>query len=216
MTDDGGPEELPQQPQRARTLRWNLALAAAVLIVIALLTKHGRDVGTADSTVGPTPTSPTSPSDVPHGLDDEGLAVFPVPDRHAGTVARCPAGFDCPVSHRISAGTRAALYSAFPGVHVVRARTVRTVVVGYGQAIWTQDVRARVGDQLIRLRLQPASPTDHASHSSTLFGGHAITHWESILSQLVVLIDVVAPADSPAPLAAIEQLAHDGRLTSPW
>jgi hypothetical protein len=35
------------------------------------------------------------------------------------------------------------------------------------------------------------------------------------LSQLLVVIDVVAPADHPASLTAIEQLAGDARMLSP-
>jgi hypothetical protein len=215
VTDDRA-EELPQPQRRSavRRLRLDLAFGGAVLVVIVLLTRHHGSSGSATPT--PTPTSEVTSSSTPQALDDEPLGVYPVRNRHAGDVARCPAGFDCPVSHLASAGTRAALEAAFPGARVVTARTVRSVVTGYGQAVWTIEVRARVGASELRMRLQPLSPMDHAQHGTMLFGGHAITHWESMLSQLLVVIDVVAPADNPASLAAIEQLARDARLTSPW
>jgi hypothetical protein len=220
LTDERGAEELPQpesRSRRVRRLRRDLALGAAVLLVILLVAKNHGDsrTGGRTSTSASAPTASTSMTAIPRALDER-LPGHRVPNRNPRTVALCPKGFDCPVSHHITAGARAALEAAFPGARVVYARTVRAFVVNFGQAIWAADVRARIGDELLRLRLQPVSRTDHARHGTTLFGGHAITHWESLLSHLLVVIDVVAPADRPASLTAIDRLAHDTRLTSPW
>ncbi|MDT4917878.1 MAG: hypothetical protein QOH89_2578 [Pseudonocardiales bacterium] len=209
---ENGVEELasPERRSTSRRLRLDIAVGGAGLIIVLLLTRHHGGGEPAATTA--TPTASTSSTARP---SDDRLGVYPVPDRAAGNAARCPDGFDCLESRFASAGTRAALEAAFPGARITSARTVRTVVAGYGQSIWTVDLRAVTGDEVVTLRLQPRSPADVPRHGTGLFGGHAITHWEGFLSQLLVVIDVVAPADHPAPLAAIEQLAGDSRMLSP-
>jgi hypothetical protein len=214
VTVDGA-EELAQPERRttARRLRLELVVGAAVLLGILLVTRHhhGSTVD-AGPTSGPTATS----SRVPASVGTAALAIYPVPDRHAGDVAHCPLHLEC---QRVSAptlGIREALQDAFPGARVEHAQTTRIDVKGYGTALWTSNLQARVGDELVRLRVQPRSPDDKQVHGSSLFGGHAITHWESVQNQVRVVIDVVSPADSATPLTAIEQLARDARLTSPW
>ena len=214
MTDDGA-EELAQPPPRvsARRLRLDLALGAAVLVGIVLLTRpHGNGTGGGSP---PTPTA-TAAASTPPQTGTAGPAVYPAPYRHVRDVASCPDGSRCQRFAGLTLGTKAALEAAFPGVRVLRARTVRIYVTGYGTAVWTSDIRARAGDQLVHLQVQPGSPEDGVRHRTTLFGGHSITHWETALHQARVLIEVVAPADRPASLAAVGQLAHDARLLSPW
>jgi hypothetical protein len=196
-------------------MRLDIALGGAVLLVLLLVGRHLGSSGTAKSTNSSPPSVPTATS-TSHSLGPQQVAVFPVPDRRAGNAAHCPDGFACPVSRGVTAGTRAALDAAFPGARVISARTVRTVVAGYGQSVWTMDVRARADGTEIRLRVQPLSPEDKPQHGTTLFNGHALTHWESALSQMLVVIDVIGPADVPPPLAAMDQLAHDARMLSPW
>jgi hypothetical protein len=216
-TGDGGVEELAQPAPRAgvQRLRLDIAVGAAVLFGVLLIVRAqggGDDpVGSASSTPAAQPSS-SSASSVHAGR----APLFPVQSRQEGNRARCPSGFECPVSPVASAGIQRALKAAFPDAQVVSARVVRSVVEGYGQTIWSADVVARSGGQEIRLRLQPLSPEDHERHSTMLIGGHSITRWEGVLSQLRVVVDVVAPADEPASLAAVEQLAHDAQMLSPW
>jgi hypothetical protein len=222
-TGDESVEELAQPDRRSvvRRLRLDLALGGAVLIIVLLLMKRSWHSDNDGWTPTPSPSIPTSTAttrvpEVPPIVPSVSLAVFPADSRRAGNVARCPAGFTCPVSNIASAGVRAALESAYPGARILSARTVRAIVDGYGQTIWTVDVRARAGAELIQLRIQPVSPEDDEQYTRSLFGGHSITHWESLLSQVLVVIDVVTPADEPASLAAVEQLARDSRMLSPW
>jgi hypothetical protein len=226
MTDPDGVEELAQPGRRRsrRALRRDLALGAILLFAVVLVTRHGGGGG-AGPTPTPTPTGSTThsgsttaaPVVAPSDPAVTGsLAVYPVPDRHAGDAARCPAGFACQVWHGMTVPAQDALQGAFPGARVVRARTERIYVANYGQALWTADVQARAGDEVLRLRLQPRSPDDGEQHGTTLFNGHAITHWESVLDQLRVVIDVIAPADRPASLSAIGRLARDTRLLTSW
>jgi hypothetical protein len=208
VSDDGA-EVLAQPQRRGPLLGLAIVLGAAILLVTIVVTRnHPGSTEAAPTSTPATRTRSPQPLDQP-------LPVYPVPNRRAGDVARCPDGFDCPVSRGATAGTRAALEAAFPGARVLAARTVRAVVQGYGQTVWAMDVRARVGAAELRMRVQPLSPADRPEHRTTLFNGHALTHWQSTLSQVLVLIDVVAPADSPASLSAIEQLARDARLVSP-
>lgn len=214
-TGDDGVEELAQSPARAglRRLRLDIAVGALVLFGVLLLVRM-RDGG-----VEPSATSTPAPQSSSTGINtaaDERPPIYPVPNRHQGNLAPCPSGFVCPVSTTVSAGIQNALRAAFPNVEILDARVVRSVVNGYGQAIWSADVRARAGEQQITVRLQPLSPTDPEQHGVTLFNGHAITHWEGVLSQLRVVINVVAPADQPASLETVGQLAHDTQMLSAW
>jgi hypothetical protein len=220
MTDDGA-EELskPQRRSAISRLRKELALGAAVLFVILLVTRqHGNDGAAGPSpspSLAPTPPRTTSTSPAPQSLDTGTLAVYPVPNQHVGNFERCPQELPCEHFADVTLGIRAALHDAFPGVHVLRARTTRIDVKGYGTALWSSTVRARADADLIRLRVRPRSPADRQVTDSARSGGHEITHWESVQNQLRVVIDVVGPA-GPAPLTAIEQLARDARLVSPW
>jgi hypothetical protein len=215
---DGGDrvEELDELGARSgsRRLRVDIAIGALVLfgILVVVRLRGGDDPATPATRAG---TGSNSSSPVARA-SAERPPVFPVATRQEGNLAKCPAGFECPVAKVASAGIKRALEAAFPGALIVSARTVRTVVQGYGQAIWAADVLARAGEQQIQLRLQPLSPADPEQHSVSLFNGHSITHWEGVLSQLRVVVDVVAPADRPASLAAVEQLAHDAQMLSPW
>jgi hypothetical protein len=213
---DNGVEELAQPGLRSgsRRLRLDIAVGAVVLFGILVVVRlQGSDDPAQPAVRSGTGSNSSSPV---ASASAERPPVFPVDTRREGNLAKCPDGFECPVSKVASAGIQRALEAAFPGVVIVSARTVRSVVEGYGQAIWTADVLARAGEQQIQLRLQPLSPTDPEQNSVSLFNGHSITHWEGVLSQLRVVIDVVAPADRPASLAAVEQLAHDAQMLSPW
>src|SRR3954451_5089322 len=212
VADDDGPEELiaPDRRSRVGRLRVDLAVGGLVLTVVLLLTRHSGH----DGSRAPGPSA--APQSAAHPFGTETLALYPVPNRRAGNAARCPAGFQCVSSSRATSAADAALRDAFPGARIVSAHTVRIFVQGYGQALWTAHVRARDGDQLLQLRLQPRSPNDGERHDSMLFDGRAITHWESVLLQLRVVIAVVAPADHPVSLGAVEQLARDPRLLSSW
>ena len=215
MTDEGT-EELaaPQRRATAFRLRRDLILGAAVLLIFVLATRNHSGPVDAGPTAAPTTTAASSL--VPQSAGTAALAIYPVPDRHAGNFAHCPLHLECQHLAGTTLGIRAALQAAFPGARVVQAQTTRIYVKGYGTALWRSNVQAMVGDQLLRLRLQPRSPDDGQLHSSSRFGGHATTHWEGVQNQLRVVIDVVSPVGGAGPLAAIEQLARDARLTSPW
>jgi hypothetical protein len=214
---DDGVEELAQpDAAKLRRLRLDLGIGALVLFAVLLVVKWKGGGDDPTGSAATTTRAPSSSSSVATPRSAEPPPVFPVDTRAEGNRARCPRGFQCPVSPVASAGIQRALEAAFPDVRIVAARTVRSVVTGYGQAIWAADVRARAGDHRITLRLQPLSPQDAEKHSTIVFGGHSITRWEGILSQLLVVIDVVSPADHPASLTAVEQLARDGQMLSPW
>jgi hypothetical protein len=217
---DGGAEELAQPDRRplVRRLRLDLALGAAVLLVILLVTRHHHGSGAPASTPAPstTPTATVPGSAVPHSLGTGTLAVYPVPNQHAGAFEDCPDGLPCEHFADVPLGIREALAAAFPAVRVLHAHTTRIDVKGYGTALWRSAVRARAGDELIRLRVQPRSPGDRQRQGTEVSAGRVITHWASVQNQLRVLIDVVAPAAAPPVLPAVEQLARDARLSSPW
>jgi hypothetical protein len=211
-TSDEGAEELARPGRRAsvRRLRLDIAVAAAVLIGVVLLTRHYGNSGPAAP--APTPSASTAP---PVGTSSAVSAPNPF-SNHAGRVARCPEGLRCERFAGATLGMHAALAAAFPSFRVLHARTMRIDVPGYGTALWRSDVQARAGDEIVRLRVQLRGPDDGERHGTKVLGARSITHWEGVLRQLRVVIDVVAPANGPAPLAAVEQLARDARLASPW
>ena len=207
---DGGTEDLaaPERRATAFRLRRDLTLGAAVLFIFVLATRHHGGHDGAGPTSGPTTT--TASSAVPQSAGTAAPASYPAPARH------CPLHLECQRLAATTLGIRDALQAAFPGARVVHAQTTRIAAKGYGTALWTSNVQAMVGDELVRLRVQPRRPDDKHLHGLSVSGGHAITHWASVQRQIRVVIDVVAPADSTTPLAAIEQLARDARLGSPW
>jgi hypothetical protein len=226
--EPGADEELPQPRRhrdlpRTQRLRLDLGIGALLLGAVAVGATAISHHDSAGKHGVPGPSSAHRTTALPglHVATDF-VTLSRGPDggwlpRPATRPQPCPSGAQCITTTWVPGPAREALQDAFPGATITAQRMARLYVKNYGDALTALNLEATQGDKRITLALHGAPPTDASSDvgnrtGTVLFGGHRIVSYETALAQYDVLVQVVAPAGDRVSIAALAQLASDGRL----